>query len=179
MERTPRLKHVGLVAGALGVLSAVLVACGPLTASIAKQSGAGSSTPITPIGGVGNKPHVLTFSARIIPQAANPGDDTTDGAPGVTIGLTPTQVEAFKQTGKAEITLSSGILPEAIQARFQVSLTRQEVIESGLIDQPVATLKPKSENVWVLSISNELSASTTQLLKQNLVGVELFVTLQQ
>lgn len=167
------LRNVGKW-GALAI-AALLSSCSPLASSIAKQGG-NNNTTIPSLGGLSGRTHILTFSARVVSdQSQSITDQILQGGPGVTIGLLPVQVEAFKSSGTIEIELSGGTIPSSITALLSLSLSDFEIADHGLAQATVATLKANDDHSFVLTLSSSLTEQQASRIRDHLVAVNLVV----
>jgi len=151
----------------------MLARCSPLASSVARQ-GDSPSGAVPAQGSLNPQPRVVTFTTRVI-EKGGPQEPDSDGPPGVTIGFTPQQIDSFKQSSVAQLSFGDSVI-SSVTAVFVLNITRQEILNAGLMDQPVATLDPRADGTWVLKFSDELKTEQLALIRDHLAAIDLKLT---
>ncbi len=166
--------HHHQISAVFFALAALATGCSPITASISKQAGA----PLLSSSGTSARSHVLAFSTRVVEHDGESEKSALVPASSrsLTVNLSSAQLEAFRESGKAELEFSGSVTPDGIVAIFEVSMAQSEIRDAGLVDQPVATLQAKGENGWELRLSQSLTADQVEHLLSQLAQVRLEIT---
>ncbi len=120
----------------------------------------------------------MNFNTRVVESDGVSEKALVASPQSLTFGLSAAQIEAFRDSGKAELEFNGSITPNGMTAVFEVELTQEEIKDAGLLDVTVATLQPKGENGWELKLSPALSSEETAALLDHLAQIR-FEIIQQ